>query len=189
MNVSNRDTPEDGNVSRRVATGVDAVDGARGATRIMDAESRETLTVDSVMPTVEDGSGSTETTFGQLVAVEPKPPRVRHRIDGLIVWLIVSLAYLGYLAFGSLTVQVWRFSDFLQQYYPIHVSRRILHIWIYQGNQLPDVHYSWLVHFAYYACLFVCIACAIYGAWLLLDRAGTGASRPPADRRPPVIEG
>lgn len=187
--MNGRDLPGDGHVSRQVAASADALDGARGATRTMDSEFRETMTVSQTETAVDDGIAPTDTTFGRLVTVEPKQPRPRHRIDGLIVWMIVSLAFLGYLAFGSLSVQVWRFSDFLQQYYPVHVSRRILHIWIYQGNQLPDVHFAWLVHVAFYACLFVCIACAIYGAWLLLDRAGTGASRAPADRQPPVIEG
>lgn len=150
----------------------------------MDSQSGETLTVDRAGKNESDGIAPGDTTFGQLVAVEPRPQRVRNRVDGLIVWLIASLAFLGYLAFGSVTVQVWRFSDFLQQYYAIHVTRRILHIWIYQGNQLPSDHFSWLVHVAYYCCLFICIATAIAGVWLLLDGAGTGAPTTPSDQQP-----
>lgn len=155
----------------------------------MDAQSPETLTVERTEAPAPGTVSPADTTFGQLIATEPRHLRPSHRIDGTVVWLIASLAFIGYLAFGSVTVQVWRFSDFLQQYYPIYVSRRILHIWIYQGNQLPDVRYEWLLHAVYYTVLFVCLAGAIYGVWLLLDRAGTGASGKRPTRRPPTIDG
>lgn len=146
-----------------------------------------TLTIDRIEP---NGHGAIEqTTFGQLVD-GPSSARRRGRIDGVIVWLIVSVAFLGYLAFGSFSVQVWRYSDFLSEYYPIRVPRRILHIWIYQGRQLPEVRFQIVLVIIYYASLFVCVAGAIYGLRLLLDRAGTGSARHPiAERRPPRIEG
>lgn len=155
----------------------------------MDSQSQQTVTADRTESNGNDRHSPTETTFGKLITEQPRHARVKHRVDGVIVWLIASLTFLGYLAFGSVTVQVWRFSEFLQQYYPVYVRRRILHIWMYQANQLPDVRFSWLLHVAYYASLFVCIAGTIYGVWLLLDRAGTGAAAKPASRRPPMIEG
>lgn len=155
----------------------------------MDSQSQQTLTVDESELPERVAISPTDTTFGTLIAEEPRRIRVKQRVDGVIVWLIASLAFLGYLAFGSVTVQVWRFSEFLQQYYPIYIQRRILHIWIYQGKQLPQVRFSWVLLVIYYGCLFICLAGAIYGVWLLLDRAGTGAAGKSASRRPSMIEG
>lgn len=161
----------------------------QGDANEMESQSQPTGIVDESDPTLLTGLAPTETTFGQLIPEPPQAMRDKHRIDGVIVWTIASVAFFGYLEFGSLSVQVWRFSDFLQQYYPIHVTRRIRHIWIYQGEQLPNVRLQWLLFVAYYASLAVCVAGAIYGLWLLLDRVGTGASTKPATQRPPQIEG
>lgn len=152
----------------------------------MESQTRPaTLTVDDVEP---NGHAAIEqTTLGELIE---EPPKMRRgRIDGVIVWLIASIAFLGYVAFGSFSVQIWRYSDFLEEYYPITVPRRILHIWIYQGRQLPEVRFQFLLFIIYYAAIFACVAGAIYGLWLLLDRAGTGSHRGTTERRPPRIEG
>ena len=122
----------------------------------------ETGAVESSRQDVEDTSA-------------PRPEKTTGRIDGLIVWAAVSLAFLAFIAFGSVDARIWRFNNLQIE------SRSVLRIWTLQAESLPRVAQQWMLTSLFYACIFVIIVCTLMGIWFLLDSAGTGSSKASAD--------
>lgn len=90
------------------------------------------------------------------------------RIDGLIAWTVLSIGFLGFIAFGSVDARIWRFSNLQIE------SRSVLRIWTLQAETLPRVAQQWMLTSLFYACILIVIACTVIGIWLLLDASGTG---------------
>lgn len=107
------------------------------------------------------------------VAAPATPPVVqsRARSDGLIAWAVLSIAFLAYIAFGSVEARIWRFNNLRIE------PRSVLRVWTLQAETLPRVAQQWLLTSLFYACLLTIIVGAVIGIWLLLDSAGTGFSR------------
>lgn len=105
------------------------------------------------------------------------PPAPTRRTDGLLVWVALTLGFLAFVTFGSVTIHQWRWNAFLQEVQEDVESVRIVEIWTHQADRLPSVEVEPLVTAVFYAAIFTFIAGSIAGAWLLLDRAGTGSSR------------
>ncbi len=106
------------------------------------------------------------------------PAKRKVRSDGLIVWALISLGFLTFIAFGSVDARIWRFGNLRIE------SRSVLRVWTLQAENLPTVSQQWLLTALFYACIIAFVACALIGVWFLLDSAGTGLSRtvPPTDQ-------
>lgn len=89
----------------------------------------------------------------------------------LIIWALLSLAFLGYLAFGSVGARIWRFGQLQVE------SRSIASTWRVQGQNLPDVAHEWLIESIFYGAIVVFVVCVIVGMHLLLAES-------PDDRTP-----
>ena len=80
----------------------------------------------------------------------------------LIVWVVLSLAFLGYLAFGTVGARIWRFGQLQIE------SRSIASTWRVQGRNLPDVSHQWLIESVFYGAIGVFVVCTIVGMRVLL---------------------
>ena len=103
---------------------------------------------------------------GAGAVVSGKPVR-------LILWVVLSIAFLGYLAFGTVGARIWRFGQLQIE------SRSIASTWRVQGRNLPDVSHQWLIESVFYGAIGVFVVCTIVGMRLLLaectdDRARVG---------------
>ncbi len=101
--------------------------------------------------------------------------RPRRRREGVIVWGFLTLGFLAYVAFGSVTIHQWRWNAFLQEVQEDVELVRLVEVWSHQAARLPDVEIEVMVSTGFYAALFVFIGGCIAGSWLLLNRAGTGS--------------
>lgn len=105
---------------------------------------------------------------------DPRPPErddAGGRVAGVpvrtLVWAVLSLAFLGYSAFGSVGARIWRFGQ-------LHVeSRSIASTWRVQGEHLPDVSPQWLIEFVFYGSIVVFVICVVAGMRLLLADPAT----------------
>lgn len=80
----------------------------------------------------------------------------------LIVWVVLSIAFIGYLAFGTVGARIWRFGQLQVE------SRSIASTWRVQGQNLPDVSQPWLIESVFYGAIGVFVAGVIVGMRLLL---------------------
>ncbi|HEU0164419.1 MAG TPA: hypothetical protein VFQ54_05190 [Thermomicrobiales bacterium] len=101
-------------------------------------------------------------------------PRQKTRVDGIIVWALVSIGFLGYLTLGSISTRSWQLNSF-QQAWVLDISpRRILHIWTYQLDHLPNVAHQWALKAVFGGALGIMVVGAVICVWLMLDEVGTG---------------
>lgn len=104
--------------------------------------------------------------------------KVGVRSDGLIVWAVLSIGFLAYIAFGSVDARIWRFRSIQIE------PRSVLRVWTLQAETLPRVSQQWLLTTLFYSCMILIIACTVIGIWLLLDSAGTGFSKSGSNANP-----
>ena len=124
----------------------------------------------------EPDSGTVEPSPHEVEDSAPHVPgKGSGRIDGLVVWAALSLAFLAFIAFGSVEARIWRFNNLQIE------SRSVLRIWTLQAESLPRVAQQWMLTSLFYACILVFIVCTLMGIWFLLDSAGTGSSDGAAD--------
>lgn len=103
---------------------------------------------------------------------DPRGDRVR-----IVVWTILSLALVAFLAFGSVDARIWRFGR-------LHVeSKSIATIWRIQGDSLPQVSRQWMMETLFYGSIVVFVVCVVLGMRLLIDEA-RNERIPAADERP-----
>ena len=95
-----------------------------------------------------------------------------------LVWAALSLAFLAYVAFGSVEARIWRFN---RLYYE---DRRILEVWRYAIDHLPELPGGSVVTLLFAGSVIVLVASTVLGLWLLLAEAGHGsdAEQGPPDR-------
>ncbi len=99
----------------------------------------------------------------------------------MIVWVFLTLGFLTYVAFGSVTIHQWRWNAFLQEVQEDVELVPLVEVWSHQAARLPDVEVEATVMGSFYAAIFVFMGGCIAGSWLLLNRAGTGSR---ADQTP-----
>ncbi|MDP8909593.1 MAG: hypothetical protein M3N47_10875 [Chloroflexota bacterium] len=98
------------------------------------------------------------------------------------MWAVLTLAFLAFLAFGSVSIHQWRWSFILDAPQEDIETVRLMKIWTYQADRLPDVAISAVMPALFYGSLFVFVVGSIVAAWLLLarpDDAPTGVDRAP----------
>ncbi len=94
----------------------------------------------------------------------------------LAVWATLSLAFVGYLAFGSVGARIWRFGR-------LHVeSRSIAATWRVQGRSLPDVAHQWLIETVFYGAILIFVVGVIVGMRLLLAEPANDFTPVDSDR-------
>ena len=92
----------------------------------------------------------------------------------LVVWALVVIGLLGYLALGSVSAVSYRYSSFLQQTFREVEQVSFFDIWTQQIRDLPTS--EWLLSAGFTAAIAVSVAGVAYGTWLLLVSSGTEAS-------------
>jgi hypothetical protein len=80
----------------------------------------------------------------------------------LIVFGLSSIAFLAYVAFGTVEARIWRLGRLNFE------DRSIIHVWGYFGDRLPDLPASGLISALYWASLAVMVLGTVIGLWLFL---------------------
>ena len=80
----------------------------------------------------------------------------------LIVFAVTSLAFLVYVAFGTIEARIWRFGRLNFE------DRSIRHVWRYFGDRLPDLPGQALITGLYWTGLLVMVIGTVAGLWLFL---------------------
>ncbi len=80
----------------------------------------------------------------------------------LAVFGVTSLAFLLYLAFGTIEARIWRYGRLYFE------DRTIRHVWAYFGDRLPDMPGQPVIQALYWISLAVIVAGAVVGLWLFL---------------------
>lgn len=82
---------------------------------------------------------------------------------GLIVWAVSSVAFLAYLAFGSVEARMWNFGRLNFE------DRHIAHVWSYFGDNLPSMPAQPLFTLLYYVAIVVMVIGTVWGLWFFLS--------------------
>jgi hypothetical protein len=125
-------------------------------------------------PVPSQHSISTDTTpTPEATSTSPSSGSTRRRFDGVIVWAIATVLICSYVALGSLKARFWQLDVFQQAWTQKIESRRVLHIWSYQLDHLPEVSSEGLLKAAFGGALFVVILGTVIGMWIILDHPKT----------------
>lgn len=81
---------------------------------------------------------------------------------GRIVFAVSSVAFLAYLAFGTIEARIWRFGRLYFE------DRDITHVWSYFGDRLPEMPGQGLIEALYWIGLAVTVIGTVLGLWLFL---------------------
>ncbi len=101
---------------------------------------------------------------GEVHADEPVT-RDRRGYIRTAVWCVLSLAFVGFLAFGSVDARIWRFGQ-------LHIeSKSIRRVWQVQAQSLPEVSNGWMLQALFYGSVIVFVGCVILGMRYLLMEA------------------
>lgn len=87
--------------------------------------------------------------------------RIRKNLPG-IVFAVVSLGFLLYLAIGTVEARIWRFGRLYFE------DRNVRDVWGYLGDHVPDMPGQGIITVLYWVSLIVMIAGVILGLWLFL---------------------
>ena len=100
-------------------------------------------------------------TTGESQAVETSGSGSGPNIP-LITFAIASVAFLAYIAFGTIEARIWRFGrlNFL--------DRSIRHVWSYFGDRLPELPGQALITGLYWLGLALMVIGTVAGLWLFL---------------------
>lgn len=80
----------------------------------------------------------------------------------LLVFAVVSLGFVLYLALGSVEARIWRFGRLNFE------DRTVRHVWSYFGDHLPEMPGQPVITALYWISLAVMIVGTILGLWLFL---------------------
>jgi hypothetical protein len=85
-----------------------------------------------------------------------------------LAWAGLSVAFLGYLAFGSVNARFWKYDELqLGQDFAIE-PKSIVRIWQVQADHLPQVPHQWMMQAVFYGAIAIFLACVIVGIRLLV---------------------
>lgn len=90
----------------------------------------------------------------------------------LIVFAVTSVAFLAYIAIGTIEARIWRFGRLNFE------DRTIRHVWGYFGDRLPELPGQAFISGLYWAALAVMVIGTVLGLWLFL---GTPDDDPATD--------
>lgn len=82
------------------------------------------------------------------------------------IWAVLSVAFVAFLAGGSVDARIWRLGQLEVE------SKSILRIWQVQGRSLPDVSNGWLIQVLFHGSAIVFVGCVVLGMRYLLVEAG-----------------
>lgn len=80
----------------------------------------------------------------------------------LIVFAVSSVAFLAYIAFGTVEARIWRFGRLNFE------DRTIRHVWSYFGDRLPELPGQTFITGLYWLALAVMVIGTVAGLWLFL---------------------
>lgn len=86
---------------------------------------------------------------------------------------IAALAFLVYLAIGSIEVRIWRFGRIYFE------DRSVREVWAYFGDRLPDMPGQPVISALYWISLAVMVIGSIAGLWLFLGSEDDEPSHDP----------
>jgi len=98
----------------------------------------------------------------RTLAAEPVPDVVRFVPFANVIWLVLGIAFLAFLAIGDVPARVWRTGKLHVEWKPV---RRI---WEVQIGDLPQVHYQFLMDGAFIGSLIVFVVGVLVAIRLLL---------------------
>jgi len=104
----------------------------------------------------------------------------RLNLNALTVWAALTLGFLAYVVYGSISIHQWRWSYILEKPLEDIETVRLLDIWTHQASNLPARDVGSAMTGLYYVSVFVFIGGCILATWLLLSQAG---ERPQSDAR------
>lgn len=84
-----------------------------------------------------------------------------------LVWVVVSVVFLVYIAFGSIEARIWTYGRLTFQ------DRDITHVWRYFGDRLPEMPGGPIFPFLYYLSLAVMVIGTIAGLAMFLLTVNT----------------
>ncbi len=92
------------------------------------------------------------------------------------VWAVLSIAFVGFLAFGSVDARIWRFGE-------LHIeSKSIRRVWQVQAQSLPDVSNAWALQAVFDGSIAMFVGCVILGMRYLLIEASDETTAEVPDR-------
>ncbi len=80
----------------------------------------------------------------------------------LVVFGVTALAFLVYLAFGTIEARIWRYGRLYFE------DRTIRHVWAYFGDRLPEMPGQPVIQALYWISLAVIVIGTVAGLWLFL---------------------
>lgn len=86
---------------------------------------------------------------------------------------IAALAFLAYLAIGSIEARIWRFGRIYFE------DRSVREVWAYFGDRLPDMPGQPVISALYWISLAVMVVGSIVGLWLFLGSEDDDPSHDP----------
>ncbi len=89
----------------------------------------------------------------------------------MAAWATLSVALLGFIAFGSVPAISYTYYAFSGRLVRLSPSRSMIDIWRDAIAELPSYSVGWLPGAVIVASVVVAVLCAIGGAWLLLVQA------------------
>lgn len=97
------------------------------------------------------------------------------------VWLVLSAAFLGFVAFGSVDARIWRSG---QLYFE---ERGVAYVWGYFGHHLPELPAQSLITVVYYLSVAVVIGGTVLGLWMFLQEDDTEPDTQPHQTAEAVV--
>jgi hypothetical protein len=94
----------------------------------------------------------------------------------LVVWVLLSVAFIAFLLFGSVNARIWRFGRLRIE------SKSIAEIWKIQADNLPDLTSGWIMQVVFLGSMLVFVACVIIGMRYLLEQAASDSLPATTDR-------
>ncbi len=93
-----------------------------------------------------------------------------------VVWVVLSVAFVAFLLFGSVNARIWRFGQLRIE------SKSIAEIWKIQADNLPNLTSGWIMQSVFIGSMLVFAACVIVGMRFLLEQAASDTSPVTNDR-------
>lgn len=116
----------------------------------------------------------------QVERPDAEAPQEQERsLIPMAVFGVTALAFLVYLAFGTVEARIWRYGRLYFE------DRTIRHVWAYFGDRLPEMPGQPVIQALYWISLAVIVVGAVAGLWLFLipddDDAVDAAAQPGAE--------
>lgn len=102
----------------------------------------------------------------------------RGPLVAVFVWALIVLGLLAYVTFGSITARMWKLDSLQQAWVQDNSPRRLVHIWWYQMQHLPEFAGPLAMKLIFGGSLAVIVIGSAACIWLMLADVRRGGSRP-----------